>query len=120
MRRRLAETPWLDAPALARSAAALAEAEEALDWTAAGLSGERVAGEGKALLLDPEGLPPELLRRLVLLCLRRIDPDASPRGEQVTAVIVTLRDGGIATLGKVLCRGGGGFRFEPAPPRRGG
>src|SRR4051794_12496212 len=31
MRRCLAEAPWLDAPALARSAAALAEAEEALD-----------------------------------------------------------------------------------------
>jgi tRNA(Ile)-lysidine synthase len=118
MRRHLAEAPWLDPPALARSAAALAEAEEALDWIAERLMAERTAPDGAALCLDPAGLPPELLRRLVLLSLRRIAPDAAPRGEQLTALVAALGSGETATLSGVLCRGGKRFRFEPAPPRR--
>ncbi|HEX4737607.1 MAG TPA: tRNA lysidine(34) synthetase TilS [Allosphingosinicella sp.] len=120
MRRHLAEAAWLDPVALARSASALAEAEQALDWVVERLAAERVSGEGDALRLDPSDLPPELLRRLVLLCLRRIQPDAVPRGEQVTVLIATLLEGGTATLGTVLCRGGPHFRFALAPRRRHG
>jgi tRNA(Ile)-lysidine synthase len=120
MRRQLAQTPWLDPTALARSAAALAEAEQALDWTVDRLAEERVTEEGDALRLDPAGLPPELLRRLVLLCLRRIDPESAPRGEQVTALIETLAQGGKATLGTILCHGGTSFLFASAPLRRHG
>jgi tRNA(Ile)-lysidine synthase len=119
MRRQLAGTGWLDAAALARSAAALAEAEEALDWSAETLAADRLRTEKEAILLDPVGLPAELLRRLVLLCLRRVESSGQPRGEQVAALIETLRRGETATLGRVLCRGGTRFRFEPAPPRRG-
>jgi tRNA(Ile)-lysidine synthase len=118
MRRHLDEAPWLDRVALARSAAALAEAEQALDWAVERLAAERVSGEGDALRLDPSDLPPELLRRLVLRCLRRLNPDVAPRGEQLTALIGTLRQGGTATLGSVLCRGGARFQFAPAPARR--
>ncbi|HEX5184525.1 MAG TPA: tRNA lysidine(34) synthetase TilS [Allosphingosinicella sp.] len=120
MRRNLAESSWLDSAALARSAAALAEAEQALDWAADRLAGERVREEGEGLRLDPSGLPPELLRRLVLLCLCRIDPEAAPRGEQVTALLGTLHAGGTATLGRILCSGGAQFRFASALPRRRG
>ncbi|MEA3004456.1 MAG: tRNA(Ile)-lysidine synthase [Sphingomonadales bacterium] len=120
MRRRLAEAPWLDAAALARSAAALAEAEEALDWTAARLAAERVTRQGGTWLLDPADLPDELLRRLVLFCLRGLDPGASPRGEQVTCLVETLAAGGKASLGRLLCSGGPSYRFEPAPARRQG
>jgi tRNA(Ile)-lysidine synthase len=120
MRRHLAEAAWLDPAALARSAGALAEAEAALDWAVARLAAERATEDGDALLLDPAGLPAELLRRLVLLYLRRIDPGATPRGEQVTALIGMLLAGGTATLGGVLCRGGARFRFAPAPARRHG
>jgi tRNA(Ile)-lysidine synthase len=120
MRRHLAEAPWLDPLALARSAGALAEAEEALGWAAEALCIERLTEEGEAVLLDPAGLPAELLRRLVLLCLRRIEPQAAPRGDQLAALVATLGQGGTATLGAVLCRGGRRFRFEPAPARRRG
>jgi tRNA(Ile)-lysidine synthase len=118
MRRLLAEARWLEAPALARSAAALAEAEEALDWIVETLMAERAAPDGDGLSLDPAGLPPELLRRLVLLCLRRIAPGPAPRGEQLAALVAALAKGETATLGHVLCRGGSRYRFEPAPPRR--
>ncbi len=120
MSRHVREAPWLDPAAIARSAAALAEAEAALGWTAEALCADRVAEEGGAVLLDPAGLPAELLRRLVLLCLNRIDPAAAPRGEQVAALIATLTEGGTATLGRALCRGSDRYRFEPAPPRRRG
>jgi tRNA(Ile)-lysidine synthase len=118
LRRRLAESPWIDPAALARSAALLAEAEAALEWTAAPLFAARTEPEDGALVLRPNGLPPELLRRLVLRCLRRFAPDAEPRGEALAAFIARLRAGGAATLCEVKGTGGDAWRFEPAPPRR--
>ncbi len=118
IRNRLAETPWLDAPALARSAAALAEADEALDSVAAALLAERSQQSGGAILFRPDGIADELVRRVLLLCLRRVAAEAEPRGEQLTSLVRTLRAGGTATLAGVKCTGGEAFRFEPAPPRR--
>ncbi len=118
LRRLMAEAPWLDSAALARSAALLAEAESALEWTAARLFDDRAeAGEGR-VALRPHGLPPELVRRLVLLCLRRLDPAARPRGDQLSALIARLHTGGAGTLGGIKAIGGDTWRFEPAPPRR--
>jgi tRNA(Ile)-lysidine synthase len=120
LRRRMAEAPWLDAAALARSAALLAEAETALEWTAARLFETRAeAGEG-SVALRPNGLPPELLRRLVLRCLRQVAAGAAPRGDQLAALVERLRSGGTATLGGVKASGGEVWRFEAAPPRRRG
>jgi hypothetical protein len=59
-----------------------------------------------------------MLRRLVLHCIRRIAPDAAPRGEQVTGLLQALRKGRTTTLAGVKCSGGPRFRFETAPPRR--
>lgn len=120
IRRWLAGAPWLDAPALARSAAALAEAEEALEAVAGGLFAERAKRDGEALHLDPDGLPRELLRRLVLRALGATVAGDPPRGEQVAALISDLRSGGTATLAGVKCSGGKAWRFEPEPRRRTG
>jgi tRNA(Ile)-lysidine synthase len=121
MRRRLAETPWLDVAAIARSAAALAEADDALDAWTRSLLAERVEAAGGAIALRPDGLPDEIVRRLVLTCLRRVAPGAAPRGDQVGALIARLRGGGAATLAGVRCEGKGAiFRFRAAPPRRSG
>lgn len=120
LRRRMGEAPWLDAAALARSAALLAEAEAALEWTAGQLFAARTAvGEG-GLSLRPQGLPPELLRRLVLRCLRQVAPGAMPRGDQLVALVARLRAGRVGTLCGVKASGGEAWRFETAPPRRGG
>jgi len=119
MRRRMADAPWLDVPALARSAAALAQADAALDAVAAGMLAERARAAGDArIALDASGVPDELLRRLVLRCLRAVAPEAAPRGEQLTALLATLARGETATLAGVKCVGGGSWTFEPAPPRR--
>ena len=113
IRRRLAETEWLDPVPLARSAAALAQAEEALEWAAERLGRERVDG----FALDPSGLPRELRRRLVIRMLAAVG-GAAPRGEAVARLLATLEKGGTATLGGVKCLGGAIWRFAPAPPRR--
>ncbi|MEA3049418.1 MAG: tRNA(Ile)-lysidine synthase [Sphingomonadales bacterium] len=120
MRRRLSEASWLDVSALGRSAAALAEAEEALETVAAGLFAERAKREGEELHLEPEGLPRELLRRLVLRALSVMAEGGPPRGAQVTALIADLQAGAAVTLAGVKCSGGETWRFEPAPPRRTG
>lgn len=118
LRARLAEAEWLDPAALARSAGLLAEAEAALEWTAAPLFAARTEVEEGAVMLRPNGLPPELLRRLVLRCLRQIAPEAAPRGEALAGFIGTLERGGTATLSDVKGVGGDTWRFERAPPRR--
>ncbi|HEX6377261.1 MAG TPA: tRNA lysidine(34) synthetase TilS [Allosphingosinicella sp.] len=117
-RRQLGEAPWLDPAELARSAALLAEAEAALEWTAGPLFAARVEEAGGIVTLRPHDLPPELLRRLVLRCLQRVAPGARPRGEPLAALIARLHEGGTATLGGVKASGGEVWRFEPAPPRR--
>ncbi|WP_225421177.1 tRNA lysidine(34) synthetase TilS [Sphingomonas parva] len=119
MRRQLADTAWIDPVALARSAAALAEADDALEILAHDLAAERLAtGDGWAQL-RPDGVPPALLRRLVARGLRHVAPDAAPRGDQLGSLIEQLRTGATVTLAGVLCSGGESWRFQPEPPRRG-
>ncbi|HYJ52021.1 MAG TPA: tRNA lysidine(34) synthetase TilS [Allosphingosinicella sp.] len=117
LRRRLAEAGWIDPVPLARSAAALAEAEEALAWAAQRLWTERVTAEDEGFSLDPAGLPDELRRRLVLAVLTAIGGSV-PRGAEVMRLIATLEAGGTATLAGAKCSGGERWRFVPAPPRR--
>jgi tRNA(Ile)-lysidine synthase len=117
VRARLADAPWLDVTALARSAAALAEADAALDAMASLLFEQRSrAGDG-LVSFDPAGVPDELRRRLVLRCLRAVAAGAAPRGEQVTRLIEALASGRVATLAGVKCTGGDLWTFASAAPR---
>jgi tRNA(Ile)-lysidine synthase len=111
LRERLAGADWLDAAAFARSAQALAEAEEALEWAAERLYAERVADGA----FDPTGVPAELRRRIVLTLLGAAEP---PRGPDLQRLLATLEAGGTATLAGVKCEGGTRWTFAPAPPRR--
>jgi tRNA(Ile)-lysidine synthase len=118
LRKRLGETDWLDASALARSAAALGEAEEALDWTAEQLIAERTEATRDGLSLDATGLPAELRRRILLRLLALLVPASPPRGEEVGRLLAALEAGETATLAGVKCTGGAVWRLSPAPPRR--
>lgn len=113
VRRRLADADWIEPEPLARSAAALAQAEEALDWAVERLWRERANGA----TLDPAGLPDEIRRRLVIRMLATKGGDL-PRGEAVTRLLATLAQGKTATLAGVKCSGGAIWRFVPAPLRR--
>jgi tRNA(Ile)-lysidine synthase len=116
IRRRLAESAWLDPVPIARSAAALAEAAEALEWATERVWGERVEQQGECLRFDPAGLPPEIVRRILIRLLAT--GGSAPRGEEVARLAGRLADGMTATLAGYRCRGGAVWRFEPAPPRR--
>lgn len=119
VRRLLESAKWLDPIPLSRSAAALADADAALAWTTDQLWAERVSEDGEALLLDPQGLPAELLRRLVLRLLSRLGHAASPpRGEDVMRLIDRLAQGATGTLAGVMYSGGERWRFEPEGGRR--
>jgi tRNA(Ile)-lysidine synthase len=119
IRGHLNETSWLDPEAMARSAAALAEAEDALTWTAERLWQERARIEEGEISLDPRGLPAELRRRLLLRALDALKADVGPpRGEEITRLLETLAEGGTATLAGVRCTGGELWLFGCAPPRR--
>lgn len=120
VRKALAAADWLDPVAATRSAAALEQAEAALVWSAAALEGERMKAGGDAVSLDPQGLPRELTRRLLLSALRHTNPAAKPRGDEVERLLDTLSAGRTATLAGVKCRGGALWRFTAAPPHRSG
>jgi tRNA(Ile)-lysidine synthase len=118
MRSRLAETDWLDPLSLARSAAALAESDAALEWSAGRLAADRITTAANGFRLDPSDIPDELRRRLVLNILERLGQGGLPRGEEVARLLDRLRAGGTATLAGVKCTGGKSWSFAPAPPRR--
>ncbi len=120
LRKALAEADWLDPLAAAKSAAALEQAEAALQWSVQQLETERLTRDNAAVTLDPSGVPRELVRRLLLSALAHINPDANPRGDEVERLIDALGLGQTATLAGVKCRGGPLWRFTPAPPHRAG
>lgn len=119
MRRALADIDWLDAVAASTSAGALADAEEAICWAVGRLFEERCQTSATGITLNPAGLPKELLRRLVLGCLRQVqDAAATPRGAQLDQLLAALGASRKVTLGGVLCEGGACWQFSPAKPRR--
>ncbi|MCM8557690.1 tRNA lysidine(34) synthetase TilS [Sphingomicrobium sediminis] len=93
-----------DFDAIARSAGHLADAEEAVEWMAEGLADIRLERVENGLLLDPEGLPFEVRRRLILRTFDRFGRPR-PRGPATVRLIRALNAGEIATLG--------GLRFAP-------
>jgi tRNA(Ile)-lysidine synthase len=120
LRKMLADVDWIDPAAVATSATALADADAAIEWAVESLARAHVRLGTNAVTFDRHGTdaPPEIIRRLVLRCLRALDADADPRGAPLSRFIDGLDGGGTATLGKTLGRGGKIWHFSPAPPRR--
>ncbi|MDB5716697.1 MAG: tRNA(Ile)-lysidine synthetase [Sphingomonas bacterium] len=117
----LANAPRLRPEGLARTAANLADAEEALCWAVGQLAEVRLTAEGGAILCDPSGLPRELRRRLVAAAIARVAgiSGAVPlRGESLDRFIALLDSGRAATLAGVAARPGSPWRLRLAPPRR--
>lgn len=118
LRKRLAGPDGFDTPALARSAAALGAAEEALDWTVEQLIAERTEGAQGGLTFDAADLPEELRRRALIRLLALLVPADPPRGEAVQRLLAALEAGKTATLAGVRCEGGPVWRLAPEGPRR--
>lgn len=117
IRKALADSPWLSSEALARSAAHLASADDALGWVAEGLALARVTDDAEGLRVDASGLPTELQRRLLLIAFARFHA-AEPRGADLMRAIEALRRGTSATLSGLMLDGGDPWRVSKAPPRR--
>ncbi len=124
LRQSLATADWLDPVAAARTADALADAEAAIDWAVrqvidATVTVAQHAGRDEITFdMSARALPVEIVRRVVLACVRRIDSRCAPRGVVIDALLDRLAAGGTATIGAVSCRGGAQWRFSAAPPRR--
>lgn len=119
LRAHLADADWLDPLGAARSAAALAEAEAALDWLTRDLAARHVTQDGITWRLAATDFPREVQRRLVLHLLAQADPAMpAPRGDTLDRTIDSLRKGGKTSIGDWLLQGGAQWTVRPAPPRR--
>jgi len=123
IRARLIDADWLDPLAFARSASALADAEDALEWAADREFHSRFVqrSEGGAVL-DIEDwrdtLPRELRRRLLVKLVRKVDPDCDIREATLERLMAAIDAGKTITVGRALLRViGGHCVVEHAPPR---
>ncbi len=120
IRKAMASSSWLDPVAMAQSAVAQADGDAALGWMEDRLFAERVQLEGETLLLnDPQSLPVELQRRLLIRCVKTLDRDWKVNGPDLQRLAETLRNLGKSSIGTLVARASPDFwEFAPAPPRR--
>ena len=120
IRHALAGAKWLDAAAIARSAANLADADTALDWAAKAEWKQAVRETADDILYRPSESPVEIRRRVVARAVRHLatEGDADLRGPALDRLLIALGEGGTTTIRGVLCRGGTEWRFSRAPERR--
>jgi tRNA(Ile)-lysidine synthase len=118
IRKWLESTDWADPARLAASAAALRDADEALDWALAPLIGSRIRQDEAALIVEPSDLPRELKRRLLLAAFAELGA-APPRGPELLRAMDALEAGDTVTLSGLKLQGGSRWRLAAAPPRMG-
>lgn len=118
MRAHLQKTDWLDSVSASRSAAALAEAEAALQWMVDGLAGQHVDQTDQGISLSRSDFPGEIQRRMVLHMIQLLDPELTPRGDALDQALVQMKLGKKYTIGSLLLQGGDIWTVKPAPPRR--
>lgn len=120
VRRALAEAEWLEPEAIARSAANLASADEALRW-ATDVEWERQVSCSVAGLAYLPLAPFEIRRRIVRRAVESMASEglANPlRGRELDRLVSALEQGEKATIRGVLCTGGDAWSFSPAPTRK--
>jgi tRNA(Ile)-lysidine synthase len=124
MREFLANNPQFEPRRLARSAAALTEAEEALGWAADRLAEERCTVSGNEWRIDTARLPREMKRRLLVRAITKVRRESGIEpewtgSEDVEGLLSTLEAGGVATLAGVMVRADrDSWRLNIAPFRR--
>ena len=117
IRKALAGADWLDVPALAASAAHLADADAALDWAAAREWQDLVTKAPLGLTYRPQA-PRAVALRVITRIVRELDGEG-PRGSAVARVFDTLLARQPASIGNLVARAGPeGWSFTKAPKRR--
>jgi tRNA(Ile)-lysidine synthase len=118
VRQWLAETSHpLTVDRVGRSAFALAEASEALQWATNTLSATRIFMKEDIIQCDATGLPRELQRRLLMRCLSALEPALRPRGDAIDRLLNRLEAGGDGMIGNIQCKASQVWEFSAAPPR---
>ncbi|MXP10481.1 tRNA lysidine(34) synthetase TilS [Pseudoblastomonas halimionae] len=104
MRAQLADTGWLDRPAIAASAAHLAEADAALDWMADRIVADDVWMDGDRLAMQHD-LPRALALRVIERILARVG-EGRPGVSEIARLHDALVRGDVGTLAGVVARPG--------------
>jgi tRNA(Ile)-lysidine synthase len=112
----LGNAHWADPARLAASAAALRDADEALDWALAPLIETRLVRGEASLTIDPSDLPRELRRRLLLAAFAILSAPV-PRGPDLVRAMAALEAGESVTLSGLQLQGGRRWRLAHEPPR---
>ncbi|HYI42494.1 MAG TPA: tRNA lysidine(34) synthetase TilS [Sphingomicrobium sp.] len=121
IRRALASADWLDASAIARTAANLGAADAALDWAAKREWDDAVHRDGGRITYKPADSPLEIRRRVAMRAVESLASEGQRvplGGREVDQLLAAMGSGATATLRGVRCSGGEVWSFEPAPPRR--
>jgi tRNA(Ile)-lysidine synthase len=116
VRKALAEAEWLDVPALAQSAAHIAEADAALDWMAALEWRSCVKKEPMGLKYRRQA-PRAVALRVVARIVRELGVEDA-RGGAIARLVDSLVEGRPASIGALVARpNSGGWSFAKAPVR---
>ena len=117
LRKKLRAADWLDVPALAASAAHLADADAALEWTAQREWSERVNLVPMGVVYRPHA-PKAVALRVLARIVRELDGE-DPRGRAVARLFDSLLARETASIGNLVARATpGGWSFTKAPQRR--
>ena len=117
LRRLLAQSPWLDIPALAASASHLAEADDALSWAADREWDEAVTVGPSEVTYRQREAPRAIRLRVIMRAIELLG--GSPRGGNLGLLLRRLQAGKDATLAGVVVRvEGKDWTFRKEPPRR--
>lgn len=117
LRKALAGADWIDVPALAQSAAHLADADAALDWAAAREWAEQVERTPMGITYRPQA-PRAVALRVLARIVAELDGEA-PRGSAVARLFDALLARQPASIGGLVARAmPGGWSFGKAPKRR--
>lgn len=119
LRLELAKIDWLDIPAVATSAANLADADLALEWAAAREWNECVVKAPMGLVYRPAA-PRAIALRVIARMVFELD-GSKPRGATLARLFDSLVARQPASIGNLVARAGpDGWSFMKAPKRRSG
>lgn len=117
IRKALATAEWLDVPALAASAAHLADADAALDWAAGQEWQEAVTRAPLGLVYRPQA-PRAVALRVIARIVAELDGE-TPRGSAVARLFDSLLARQPASIGGLVARPmPEGWSFSKAPARK--
>jgi tRNA(Ile)-lysidine synthase len=122
MRNALSDFVPIEADRIGQTAEAMRQSSEALQWVVEQEARSAISEDANRILLKPDDRPAEIIRRLFLTCLNRLEPGAQPRGRALDRVIMDVSAGKKAMIGKIVIAPApdGHWQFSVAPARKSG